>query len=81
MGHRAITREPGAAAVGGNQPATRTRLGAEYRGEREALADLMFIAMHRLRGTVAYPETTQYRWSESSPAAVCGKSSARSVRA
>ena len=23
---------------------------------------------HRLRGTVKYPEATQYRWSESSPA-------------
>ena len=24
--------------------------------------------LHRLRGTVQYPETTQYRWSESPPA-------------
>ena len=26
------------------------------------------LGLHRLRGTVAYPETPQYRWSESSPA-------------
>src|SRR5215207_524567 len=26
------------------------------------------LGLHRLRGTVNYPETTQYRWSESSPA-------------
>jgi len=26
------------------------------------------LGLHRLRGTVAYPETAQYRWSESSPA-------------
>jgi RNA-directed DNA polymerase len=26
------------------------------------------LGLHRLRGTVKYPETTQYRWSESSPA-------------
>ena len=26
------------------------------------------LGLHRLRGTVAYPETPQYRWTESSPA-------------
>ena len=26
------------------------------------------LGLDRLRGTVAYPETTQYRWTESSPA-------------
>jgi group II intron reverse transcriptase/maturase len=26
------------------------------------------LGLHRLRGTVAYPETAQYRWSESPPA-------------
>jgi group II intron reverse transcriptase/maturase len=26
------------------------------------------LGLHRLRGTVKYPETTQYRWSESPPA-------------
>ena len=39
--------------------------GAVEKWDRDYFVSL---GLHRLRGTVAYPETTQYRWTESSPA-------------
>ena len=39
--------------------------GAAEKWDRDFFVGL---GLHRLRGTVRYPETTQYRWSESPPA-------------